>query len=188
MTFAQINAGHLAFDRDARREERLAAEVAETMDVFRTALRQNAWFGLKAPTLPPMDRADADMARADVQDHYWSAGFTGNIGALDFSKRCFAAIEAAHAEWCALNPPTKAKVMRRDRSRLRVMLAERDGCDCWVCGRELGEDRTIEHVEARANGGTWAFENLRLAHGHCNQAMGALPVAAKEAARRAIRA
>jgi hypothetical protein len=133
-----------------------------------------------------MNSAEADAARADVHDHYWRGGFTGHLDARDFSRRCIAAIQSAHVAWWAQNPGARkgnGKPKGDKRAALRAMIAERDGDDCWVCGRELGEDRTIEHVEAVANGGTWAFANLRLAHRHCNHTLGALPVAAKEAAR-----
>jgi len=123
---------------------------ASPMDAYRSDLLHCAWFGLKAPSLAAMSRADADKARADVHDHYWRAGFAGHLNALDFSNRCLAAIDAAQSVWALQvqisKPPVVKGRARRNHAKIRHTLFERDGQDCWVCARELGKDRTIEHV------------------------------------------
>jgi 5-methylcytosine-specific restriction endonuclease McrA len=48
-------------------------------------------------------------------------------------------------------------------------LRARDGDDCWLCRRPIREgDATIEHLVARANGGTNDPANLALCHHGCN--------------------
>jgi len=58
-----------------------------------------------------------------------------------------------------------------------VRIRERDGDDCWLCRQEIdftltGDDEvwgpSLDHVIPRENGGTWADENIRLAHRQCN--------------------
>jgi hypothetical protein len=64
-----------------------------------------------------------------------------------------------------------AKITRIERLRAR------DGDRCWLCQGMLDFEAvpnskkapTIEHLEARANGGTDAIENLALCHPGCNK-------------------
>lgn len=58
--------------------------------------------------------------------------------------------------------PTKAE-------ERRARLIQRDGSDCWFCGRDLGDDITIEHLVARSKGGVNHLDNYALAHAKCNQ-------------------
>ena len=81
----------------------------------------------------------------------------------------------------------KAKKPRAS-SKIRAALLERDGENCWLCHDPLGDDLTIEHKIALANGGTWAFHNLALAHHDCNRLMGRAGAAVKETARDVLRA
>lgn len=55
--------------------------------------------------------------------------------------------------------------------QLRAVVFERYGRVCWLCGAD-GAD-TVDHVRARAVGGTDAMDNLRPAHGFCNTGRGA---------------
>lgn len=50
----------------------------------------------------------------------------------------------------------------------RAALLERDGSDCWFCGKPLGEDITIEHLVPRSKGGVNHLDNYVLAHQSCN--------------------
>jgi 5-methylcytosine-specific restriction endonuclease McrA len=51
------------------------------------------------------------------------------------------------------------------------------GDNCWRCNRPMrfdgppnrGKAATIEHLNPRAKGGTWALSNLRLCHVGCNR-------------------
>lgn len=54
-----------------------------------------------------------------------------------------------------------------DVARRRRILA-RDGTDCCICGRELGDDMTIEHWVAQISDGTEDDANIGLAHKVCN--------------------
>lgn len=51
----------------------------------------------------------------------------------------------------------------------RGVVAERDGGECWLCGKALDVERaTLDHVLPRSMGGQDALDNLRLAHFRCN--------------------
>ncbi|MEM8695231.1 MAG: HNH endonuclease signature motif containing protein [Pseudomonadota bacterium] len=161
------------------------AKLDEALSAFREQWWDARQWGRRfTGVLPPLNGADAETARAKVHAHLWKAwGWRPWEQSKLLACATYEAIEAAHAEWqCGREKgPARSK-------RLRSMLRERDGDNCWVCGHELGHDCTIEHKQALANGGTWAFENLALAHRECNRALGRLPLKAKEAARNAIHA
>jgi hypothetical protein len=54
--------------------------------------------------------------------------------------------------------------------RQRAAVEARDGLACWFCDRETPEDdRVLARVVPKAQGGTIAQVNLRLAHGWCNR-------------------
>lgn len=154
--------------------------AGKMIDDFRAQWDSDRRFGLVCTaTLPPMDRRVADAACKAVFDYYWS-GF-GPSADLAVCKRLaadsLAAIEVAVAEHDAINQRPGKK------ERLRSALRERDGDDCWICGHELHDDCTIEHKVALANGGTWAFANLALAHRECNRAVARLPLELKQSMR-----
>ena len=60
----------------------------------------------------------------------------------------------------------------------------RDGDRCWLCNGKLdfeaapnsSKSPTVEHLTAKANGGTNALENLVLTHPGCNKQLGARAV------------
>ena len=68
---------------------------------------------------------------------------------------------------------------KSDKDKLRDQLLERDGTCCFYCGLEMENDITIEHLDARSNGGSNRLSNLVLAHGECNVAVGTLPISKK---------
>lgn len=63
-----------------------------------------------------------------------------------------------------------------DRRNLQKYLAERDGTNCWLCGKEIDMDKrdgsdfapSLDHVIPRVDGGSNHSSNLRLAHVFCN--------------------
>lgn len=62
----------------------------------------------------------------------------------------------------------------------RVKLVARDGTDCWFCGQEMAEDdRTIEHLVPKHDGGGNGLTNLVLAHAMCNHYAADAPLAEK---------
>lgn len=81
-------------------------------------------------------------------------------------------------------PPSHRALKQAKRDRL----AERDGDDCWFCGKALGDDRTIEHLVPKSKGGPNSLANYVLAHEACNRRAADLPLAAKITLREEMRA
>lgn len=80
------------------------------------------------------------------------------------------------------------KTPRKNRSSVTVRrLLERDGDNCFLCGRPLGEDMTEEHLVPVTAGGPNHIANKALAHKGCNMRMGHLSVMEKIALRDRIR-
>lgn len=73
----------------------------------------------------------------------------------------------------------KSRMNTAKRRWVSFALLVRDGRNCWLCGRDLGSDITIEHLVPAADGGGNELDNLVLAHARCNMAMGARPVEVK---------
>jgi len=69
----------------------------------------------------------------------------------------------------------------KNRDAEKRALARRDGPACFFCGRARKNplNMTIEHLHARADGGSDEIENLRLADVLCNKLAGRLSVPAK---------
>ena len=66
---------------------------------------------------------------------------------------------------------------RRKRLNKITRIRKRDGKNCFYCGLKLAMgDVTIEHLEAKGNGGSNNIENLRIAHKECNGKARDLPV------------
>lgn len=52
-----------------------------------------------------------------------------------------------------------------------VVLAERDGGRCGICGKPVDEsERSVDHILPLSRGGNHSYTNTRLAHGRCNKA------------------
>ena len=54
---------------------------------------------------------------------------------------------------------------------LIAALAKRDGHHCYLCKRPFSHNNrpTLDHIKPLSKGGSWAIENLALAHLACNQ-------------------
>lgn len=65
------------------------------------------------------------------------------------------------------------------KKKLIERLLERDGSDCCICSKPLGEDITIEHWVSIKDGGTNCMANLGLAHAECNRVVDSKPVSEK---------
>ncbi|MGV6816146.1 MAG: HNH endonuclease [Thiotrichales bacterium] len=63
--------------------------------------------------------------------------------------------------------------------REKELLLDRDGCDCFYCGKPLEDDVTVEHLLSLSAGGKNTLGNMVLAHGDCNQEAHNLTLAAK---------
>lgn len=94
-------------------------------------------------------------------------------------------LEQAAAELRQQRDPDGTKKGSRDKIVTRLLV--RDGSDCWFCGKPLGNDITIEHLTPLALQGTWADDNLALAHKCCNKAAGHLTRFEKEQLRDKMR-
>jgi hypothetical protein len=57
-----------------------------------------------------------------------------------------------------------------DRRGIISALVDRDGSLCYLCGLGFSSTKppTIEHVVPLSRGGSWDFNNLKLAHKKCN--------------------
>lgn len=94
-------------------------------------------------------------------------------------------LERAAAELREQRDPDGSK--RESRNKIVHRLMARDGGDCWFCGKMLGSDITLEHLTPRALQGSWADDNLALAHKACNKAAGHLTRFEKERLREQMR-
>lgn len=82
-------------------------------------------------------------------------------------------------------PPVPA----RSRSNItRERLLERDGDECWFCGKGMGADSTIEHLVPKSAGGRNMLANYALAHRSCNNGAGNMPLIKKIEMRNRLRA
>lgn len=70
-------------------------------------------------------------------------------------------------------------VKRVKRSSDIQRMLDRDGGCCFLCGHQLGEDITVEHLVPVAFGGPNHISNKALAHKACNAQMGHLSVMEK---------
>lgn len=75
----------------------------------------------------------------------------------------------------------------RHKAISRASLLLRDGGDCWYCGKPMGEDCTIEHLVAKADGGRNTMSNYALAHQRCNLLAADKPLVEKMALRAKLR-
>jgi len=66
-----------------------------------------------------------------------------------------------------------------ERPKLLEHLVERDGDRCFLCGKEMHGDMTVEHLLAIAHGGNSQLANLCLVHNECNSRAGSLPLTEK---------
>lgn len=80
-----------------------------------------------------------------------------------------------------------AKAPSSKKASKRVELAERDGTDCWFCGKDMGADRTLEHLVPKSKGGPNTLDNYVLAHGACNRLAADMPLVEKIALRAKLR-
>ncbi len=76
--------------------------------------------------------------------------------------------------------PSKSEVTREK-------LLERDGDQCWFCGRAMGADKTIEHLVPKSAGGRNVLANYALAHRACNAHAADMPLVEKIELRQRLR-
>ena len=61
----------------------------------------------------------------------------------------------------------------------KIHLLERDGADCFLCGKPLLEDITLEHLIALSSGGKNEISNMVLMHEKCNHQVKNIPISDK---------
>ncbi len=81
-----------------------------------------------------------------------------------------------------MDPRRRAKILDKVRNgratRAEHLILKQEGL-CFYCWTDLDKDVTKEHLDARANGGSNARSNLRVAHMPCNGIVGSLSVELK---------
>jgi 5-methylcytosine-specific restriction endonuclease McrA len=60
----------------------------------------------------------------------------------------------------------------RRRKQLRAIVTARDGNICWLCGKPITGQVSLDHVVPRSKGGSDSVDNLRPACLSCNIARG----------------
>lgn len=161
-----------------------AAFVEDAVIQFHIAVKRARWFGLHCKAkLPAMDGEQSRQAAAFNSDRYWSGHVSReerDATAEEIDRACRAYFTKGRVSY-TLETNNGAK-------RLRRAILARDGDACWLCGKVMPtQDRTIEHLVARSNGGTNELSNLALAHRACNHLLGNLPFEAKQALRARMR-
>lgn len=61
----------------------------------------------------------------------------------------------------------------------KTKLIVRDGTDCFLCGKPLKNDITLEHLIALSSGGSNRLANMVLMHEECNKEVNNKPVSEK---------
>lgn len=56
----------------------------------------------------------------------------------------------------------------------RLLVWERDGGVCGICGKVISGNFTIDHIIPLSRGGKHCYENVQIAHGKCNNQKGSL--------------
>jgi hypothetical protein len=92
-------------------------------------------------------------------------GFSVNSPFVDEAVDCF----LGNKKWKGQGKP-KNRVML---SKRQQQLLDRDGNQCFYCGKEMADnDMTLEHLLSINHGGGNRMENLVLAHKECNKEAG----------------
>jgi len=58
----------------------------------------------------------------------------------------------------------------------KIKLLKRDGTCCFLCGKELNDDITVEHLIALVSGGKNDVSNMVLTHYECNKELTTKPI------------
>lgn len=139
------------------------------MNKFKTWLRQGGanvlnttneyeavrWKGAKTGVIYKSGKANGDYAYSAMGEYQQGIAYTGG--------------------------PTKTSRMKKSKKRtVKQRIAERDGTKCWFCLKEMevGE-MTLEHLIPVVAGGSNHIANTVLAHSHCNNEAGTLPLIEK---------
>ena len=160
------------------REDQMRATVSDWLATYERRKR----FGLRCnKQMPAMDGEESRIATEALSTMHWSGLVTP-----DARQAAKAEIGRASSGYFKRGKVIYPRKTKNWRGAVVRELIERDGTDCWLCGKHMPEnDRTIEHVLARSLGGTEDLGNLTLTHRDCNGMLGSLPVEEKLAMRQA---
>ena len=61
----------------------------------------------------------------------------------------------------------------------KAKLLQRDGSDCFYCGKSMKDDISLEHLIALSSGGQNSLSNMVLCHEKCNQEVENKPISEK---------
>ena len=140
------------------------------------------WLGARgAQVLVPTNPYEVVRFRAGHEVAVVYAKGNGQLTYEGLARKALNAF-ASNGAWSA-----GVAVKRVKRSADERTLLERDGPHCFLCGCELGDDITVEHLVSVVHGGPNHLANKALAHELCNQRMGHLSLMEKIALRDAIR-
>jgi hypothetical protein len=101
--------------------------------------------------------------------------------------RLHVAKPATKSEFDSIEQDRASGGYQRKRQAEVDALIARDGTLCFLCGCQLGNDITREHLVPRHLGGPDVLANMTLAHTACNQKLGQLAVMDKIRLREAYR-
>lgn len=121
--------------------------------------------------LPPTNEWEVLRFRGKETGIFYSSGKTSN----QYSNIAYIAYKS--------NTPWNGGPIKTERfstyAKEKNQLLERDGSKCFLCGNELQEDITIEHLIALVCGGKNNLDNMVLMHSDCNNKVGAMPIVDK---------
>jgi len=164
----EVKANPFAADKTLCREDRLKSDLSDWL----AKVGREQRFGLRVTAkMKPMDGEESRIAGDWLTDLYWSGRLTKAMleaGRAEIERASRSFFANGKVAYLRANKNASGK-----RKKLLKRLIERDGLDCWLCGKEMPEfDRSIEHLEAKSLGGTNHPSNLRLTHTGCNRALG----------------
>lgn len=87
-----------------------------------------------------------------------------------------------------MQPVPEWRLWKPSKKEIRKFLRDRDGNECWFCGKIMGQRANVEHLIPVSHGGPDCMSNKVLAHPRCNRMAGNKPLVAKIALRESMRA
>lgn len=133
------------------------------VDKFRSWLQKEG-----AEILPNTNEYEAIRFKGREVGVLYKSGKTSNKYTNDTIK-CF----KANIPWSGKPVNIGRKTTYR---KEKIKLLNRDGDKCFLCGKSLGNDITLEHLVALSCGGSNRLSNMVLTHGHCNKLLSNKPL------------
>lgn len=117
-----------------------------------------------AEVLPPVNSYEAVRFKGKEVGILYTSGKFSN----DYAKKAYLCFKH-NKSWDGRPYSTGRK---KTYLKEKVQIQQRDGCNCFYCGKPLGEDITLEHLIPLTAGGLNILSNMVLAHDLCNKAVG----------------